>query len=149
MKEGIRSVGKDSIDISESPKAKEEWVDAFLEGTSRFPLGFFGSSMFMGEALFSERRFDHNTFSKAILSQGQIRRAASLAEAHHTNREVELTEGEQAVRGNPQRPRNARIEMIWYKAKAATSIRLENFARILLAKRLETLPPDVGVESSR
>jgi len=117
---------------NENIEAKEEWYNAFLEGTSRFPQGFFGNSIFMAKALLDEDSPETRKFQHARLSHKQKEHAAFIAESHHRKEGVTIGESEVArIQNNPHRPNSIGVENIWGGGKTNALGRIGKFAKIL------------------
>jgi len=128
-----RTVRADAQDAVEHNKriAKDEWVSGFVKGNSRFPFGFFGSSVYLAHAVLEDPKADFSEFLDSTLSIEQLAKLGTVAEAHHTKQTITVSEDSREYVSSAHRPSPEKLERIWEVAKTNAFERLEWFAAVV------------------
>lgn len=120
---GFKALFERKDEFPEAPLAGQSLYDGFIEGVSRFPQGFFGISVFMGDAFLQLQTMRLTDFESVRLTPQQTRAMALAAERQHEKKHVRVPEMYTVI-GSRTRPNDMSIAHIWSVGREAVERRV-------------------------
>ncbi len=140
LKQIVRNTPR-PVDRPTETESEDSWCRAFVEGTSRFPQGFFGNSTYLAAALLDCETPDLRKSAYSKLSPAQMMHVAALAEGQHRKRSIEIKVHAPARdTENPHRPNVDSINHIWNIGMITAQGRIDKFAQILAERSAPSSP---------